>query len=192
MNQSVEMKMKQFPLLSRHTRLACLVMLAALLTASFATQAQIAYRWVGKDGKVHYSDQPPPAEAQNVQQKKLHAGNVVESGATSAEAKKAAEKFPLTLYTSPSCKEGCDAARDFLNQRGVPFTEKTIQTFEEADEYKKATGFKSLVVPVLLAGSKTEKGFEENAWRRFLEAAGYPKDRLAVPQKPAAATAPAH
>lgn len=173
--------MKQYALLSRLTRLAGMACLAILLTAALAAQAQTAYRWVGKDGRVHYSDQPPaPVEAKDVQRKKLHTSNVVDSGAIAANVQKAAEKFPLTLYTSPSCKEGCAAARDFLNQRGAPFSEKTVQTFEEAVEYRKTTGFQDLVVPVLLAGSKIEKGFEENAWRRLLESTGYLKSSANV------------
>ena len=36
---------------------------ALLLAASGGTSAQDMYRWVDAQGKVHYSDQPPPADA---------------------------------------------------------------------------------------------------------------------------------
>jgi len=163
--------------------MACLMLMAAL-----SAQAQTAYRWIGKDGQVHYSDQPPPAPAaRQLQQKKL-SGNVIETSGPSYAAQVAAQKFPLTLYTSPNCIENCRIARDFLSKRGVVFTEKALQTLEDAAEYKQATGINELTVPVLLAGTKVEKGFEENAWRSLLDAAGYPQDGGIVRQKASAAS----
>lgn len=160
--------------------LARSALLAALCLAALAAQAQATYRWVGKDGKVHYSDQPPPpAEVKEVQQKKLGPANVVGSG-PNYEAQVAARKFPLTLYTSANCIQNCKIARDFLKRRGAAFTEKEIRTQEDADDFRKATGSEELSVPVLLAGGKAEKGYEENAWNALLDAAGYPRN----PDKP--------
>lgn len=91
--------------------------------------------------------------------------------------RKAIQNFPLTLYTAPTCKEGCQLAREFLNQRNIPYSEKTLQTREDVDAFRNYTGLKEPVVPLLLAGGiggKVEKGFEANAWRKFLEASGYP------------------
>lgn len=170
--------MKHPSLPPHFTRLACRVFLALLLPLSIScvVQAQTTYRWVGKDGQVHYSDQPPaPKDAKELQQKKLKVGNVIETSGPSYDTKKAAKDFPLTLYTSNNCKENCQQARDLLNQRGVPFKEKIIQTTEDATEFKTATGIADLAVPVLQAGKQTEKGFEENAWLRLLDMAGYPK-----------------
>lgn len=162
------------PLLTR-----CLIagLMLALCTAPLTTQAQAAYRWIGKDGKVHYSDQPPPpAEASEVQQKNLRAGSVVETGGPSYGARQAARKLPLTLYTSDNCKENCRIARDFLKRRGAPFSEKVLRTAEDAAAFKQAVGTEELIVPVLQAGSTSEKGYEEQAWGSFLDAAGYPRD----------------
>ena len=157
------------------TFLARSALLAALCLATLAAQAQATYRWVGKDGKVHYSDQPPtPAEMKEVQKKKLGA-NVVETSTPSYEAQVATKKSPLTLYTSANCIQNCKIARDFLKRRGAAFTEKEIKTQEDADEFRKATGIEELSVPVLQAGSKSEKGYEENAWSALLDAAGYPR-----------------
>ena len=50
--------------------------LATLALALALAGAQAVYRWVDKNGKVHYSDQPPPEEVKNVQQKKLGGGTV--------------------------------------------------------------------------------------------------------------------
>ena len=43
---------------------------AGVLVSAIAN-AQTLYRWVDKDGKVQYSDMPPPANAKNSQQKRL-------------------------------------------------------------------------------------------------------------------------
>ena len=42
----------------------CLLSLALLATGA---DAQNLYRWVDKNGKVHYSDQPPPKEIKKVE-----------------------------------------------------------------------------------------------------------------------------
>ena len=59
---------------------------------------------------------PLPAQIQPTTQ-------AVSSEATPFELQLAIKNAPVTLYTSPSCKEGCAAARDSLNKRGVPFAE---------------------------------------------------------------------
>lgn len=169
------------------SRLAGIAGLTLLLAASQGTLAQTTYRWVSQDGTVHYSDQPPPrSETRQVEQKKLKPGNVVETSGPSYAARKAAQNFPLTLYTSANCIENCRIARDFLNRRGLVYTEKVLKTIEDAAAFKQATGITGLTVPVLLAGSKAEKGFEERAWSQLLETAGYPQDAGIPRPKPPA------
>ena len=163
--------------------LAHSALLAALYVATLAAQAQATYRWVDKDGKVHYSDQPPaPAQMKEVQKKKLGA-NVVETSGPSYEAQVATRKSPLTLYTSANCVQNCKIARDFLKRRGAAFAEKEIKTQEDADDFRKATGIEELSVPVLQAGNKSEKGYEENAWGALLDAAGYPRGQDTTPPR---------
>ena len=164
------------------TLLARSALLAALCLAALAAQAQATYHWVGKDGKVHYSDQPPaPSEINEVQKKKLGPANVVGTSGPGYEAQRAARKSPLTLYTSANCVQNCKIARDFLGRRGAAFSEKEIRTQDDADEFRKATGIDELSVPVLQAGSKSEKGYEENAWNALLDAAGYPRSQGGTP-----------
>ncbi|MCX7176759.1 MAG: glutaredoxin family protein [Proteobacteria bacterium] len=156
-------------------------LLAALCLATLAVQAQTTYRWIGQDGKVHYSDQPPPpSDTKEVQKKKLGA-NVVDTSGPSYESQVARKKSPLTLYTSANCIQNCKIARDFLKRRGVAYTEKEIKTQEDADDFRKATGIEELSVPVLQAGSKAEKGYEENAWHALLDAAGHPRGQSKAP-----------
>jgi glutaredoxin len=151
--------------------------LFALLLAGTAV-AQTTFRWVDKDGHVHYSDQPPPpAQVKNLEMKQLKGPNVIDTGgAFSYETSQATKNAPLTLYTSEDCADNCKKARDLLAQRGAPYTEKLIRTLGDANEFRASTGYKELVVPVLKAGTQSsEQGYEETAWNRFLDNTGYPK-----------------
>lgn len=149
-------------------RKSFLLLLAFVGTAAFA---QGAYRWIGKDGKVHYSDDLPPAEARQIEEKRLDA-SVVGSDKYSYETRKAAHDFPLTLYVSGTCGEPCDAARRFLKSRSVPYVEKNLKSREDFAALK--TAAQSEVVPTLTAGPMVSKGFQDAAWNTLLDSAGYP------------------
>lgn len=154
-------------------KLKPLVALLLALSVSAAV-AENAYRWIGKDGKVHYSDQPPPpAESRKVEEKRLGA-SVIEGGGYSYEARRAAEDFPVILFTGADCDPGCKNAREMLRRRGIPFSETDIRTPEDAAAYKAATGSDALSLPTLVVGRKTQKGYEADGWNSLLDAAGYP------------------
>lgn len=149
--------------------LAALVIAFACVSSA---QAQL-FKWVDKDGRTVYSDQPPPADAKKVEQKKFNK-NVIESSGD-YELQQASKRLPLTLYTTESCAEPCQKAREYLNARGAPFAETVLKSEEQAKPLKARLGG-VLEVPVLdVAGTSLQKGFEEGAWNGLLEAAGYPR-----------------
>jgi hypothetical protein len=147
--------------------LALLAMLCAC-----AAQAESLYRWVDKDGKVHYGDRPPAA-ARDLQERKYAAptGNQP----LPATMRQAAENYPVTLYVTADCESACREGRDYLNKRGIPFAEKQVAGNEEIAELRALLGGGDVVVPVLAVGDKSRKGFLESAWAGLLDAAGYPK-----------------
>ena len=109
-----------------------------LATVVFGAQAQ-QYRWVDEKGRVQYTDTPPPAGAKDVRKKNLSAG----ASAAPSEPfalQNARKNAPVKLYSSPDCGDWCDRARALLNQRGIPFTEISIRSSEQAEELKKTTG----------------------------------------------------
>jgi hypothetical protein len=163
--------------MKRCSLLVCLLMFGSLFTV---VQAQTTYRWVDKDGKVNYSDQPAPPDAKNVQQRMLGSGSYVETSGPSYNAKKATQNFPVTLFTSADCGIECKVAREFLNRRSIPFSEKLIRTVSDSVTFKKATGIDELVVPTLLVGAQAQKGYEKNSWNKLLDAAGYPHESTAT------------
>lgn len=128
------------------------------------------YRWVDTAGHVIVSDTPPPGKARSV----AKTGDAAESADSLPFAtKKAAENFPVTLYTSPDCVNECKQARDLLNGRGVPFTEKMIQKQEDIDELKKVIG--DAFVPSLKVGKDSSRGMNVSGYNNLLDLAGYPK-----------------
>lgn len=148
----------------------------AITMAFLPAQAQ-TYRWVNKAGTVNYSDNPPPSsEIKKVDRLKAGPPNVVDAGGGPFEVQQAAQDFPVTLYVAPDCEAECKAARDYLGRRGIPFSEKSVKTQEDAAAFKAATGIAELAVPSLLVGSKSQKGFEEGTWSQLLDSAGYPKN----------------
>lgn len=161
------------------------LLLLLLLTVAGA-QAGEVYRWVDAQGNVTYSDQPPPPSARQKVTVKGK-GNVVEVDKESYEARVAREKYPVVLYTT-ACGPVCDQAREYLSQRGIPFTAKDPSKEPEiALELKKLAG--AMEVPVILVGKEHQKGFEKGLWGKLLDGAGYPKAPL-LPARNAAAKQP--
>src|SRR4051812_21537264 len=108
-------------------RLAAALALAAIACSA---GAQAVYRIVGPDGKVTFSDQPPPAATGT----KASQAAMTPPGGTAGgdsslpfELRRVASRYPVTLYTGADCAP-CGTARAFLGSRGVPFTEKTVST----------------------------------------------------------------
>jgi glutaredoxin len=142
---------------------------AGLLAGSL--QAQTVYRIVGPDGKISFSDQPPISTASQATNAKTGATVVGRNNpALSYELQQVVNKYPVTLYTSADCGP-CNAGRNLLMQRGVPFTERTISTELDGAALKQRAGETTL--PFATIGQQQLKGFSDAEWVQYLEAAGY-------------------
>ncbi len=142
---------------------ACLIMLF-----SASVHAQL-YKSVGPDGKVTYSD-TPPAKAAKVETKPIGASGPSTSGLP-FELAEAVKGNPVTLYTTKNCVP-CDDGKALLNERGIPFSERTVNTTPDMAKFKSISSDGQL--PVLTIGRNKERGFESTAWNDALTAAGYP------------------
>lgn len=146
--------------------------LSLAIALPLAADAQQVYRWVEADGRVQYSDQPPPPGAKNVQEKNV-GGSSIQNNELSLIAQDAQKKNPVTVYVS-ECGESCDAARAYLNKRGIPHTlVDPTRSLELNKKLKEETG--GSVVPVLKVGEKRLSGWSESSWAAALDSAGYPK-----------------
>jgi glutaredoxin len=149
---------------------------AATMLLALGAQAQSnVYRWVDKNGKVHFSDTPPVEDAKSVSHKRVGGGYVQESALPYA-TQVAAKRNPVTLYTDPKCAIPCERARDLLAQRGIPFGERNAATPEGAQALQKASG--NTAVPALIVGERNLRGFDDDAWHAALDAGGYPRTAL--------------
>ena len=144
-----------------------------LLVAALAAHAQITYRWIDKEGKVHYTDRPPvPGEASRVEQKR--STQLGADQTMSYALRKATTEYPVTLYTQTDCGEVCKQARDHLTRRGVPFSEKAVTTEDDLKALRTLVGEGDLIVPVVQVGGKSSRGYLASSWDSLLDAAGYP------------------
>jgi glutaredoxin len=152
----------------------------ALLLLPIAADAQTnVYRWVDKDGKVHFSDSPPPPEVKTATQKRMGGGGIDASSLPYA-TQVAMQKYPVTMFTGKDCGDPCSRGRDLLSKRGIPFTERDAQG-KEADAAALKALMGTLDVPVLVVGDAKTKGYEADVWNSALDTAGYP--RTALPQR---------
>jgi len=156
-------------------RFSVATLLAAALTAGAASVlAQQLYRWTDENGRVHVTDTPPPPSAKGVQKRKPAAATEAAAAPQQPyELAVAMKDYPVTLYTSPICKEACAQARDALNKRGVPFKEVQVWEEDSNNELKRVTG--STEVPALVVGRSVQKGFLQESFDALLDSARYPR-----------------
>ena len=101
----------------------------------------------------------------------------------------AAQRHPVTLFTSADCPP-CADARAHLAKRGVPFAERSVRSPEDVAAFKQR-GFTENGFPAATVGSQRLVGFQAGSWDQLLDLAGYPRSS-ALPrnwQQPAAAPA---
>jgi len=147
---------------------AVLSSLLAALALLSGSSAWALYKVVGPDGRITYTDRPPsdrPAQA------------IRANGATASteglpyELQRVVGRYPVSLFTGPKCPS-CDAGRQLLKDRGVPFVEKTISTSDDVKAYTKQEATDQL--PSVRIGQKQLLGYSQGDWTSYLDAAGYP------------------
>lgn len=148
------------------------VLACSVLSLAASVSAQTVYRIVGPDGKVSFSDQPPPPTSKARVTTAAPGGGSAVNASLPFELKEVVQRYPVTLYTSASCSP-CASARNLLVSRGVPFTERTVNTNEDGEALKRISGDTTL--PFGTIGSQQLKGFSDLEWMQYLDAAAYPK-----------------
>ena len=152
------------------------VMLGSAALVAGPVAAQGVYRVVGPDGRVTFSDRAPQSNSQSAvsgsaSSEGSASGNAVPLAQLPYELRHTATRYPVTLYSAKECQP-CDEARNYLKGRGVPFSERTVETNTDLEALKKLSGQDNL--PFATIGSQHLKGFGEDSWAQYLKAAGYP------------------
>lgn len=176
--------------------LGAMVFMAAAAWPPDASAQQI-YRIVTPDGRVTFSDRrPADADARTGPAPATPAGGAAagDPGALPFELRQAATAYPVTLYTGPECPP-CESARAMLATRGIPFSEKTVTTNEDIEALRRLAG--SPTLPVATIGGQQLRGYSQQEWAQYLDAAGYPQTSQLpsgfrrAPATPLVAVAPA-
>ena len=125
------------------------------------------YKWVDKNGKVHYGDSPP----ENVKLKTI-TGKVSSYSGVSVEPfvfdpniiSKRKKSKTVIMYSTSWCKYCKKAARHF-RQKKIPFKEYDIEkSATAARQYKKLKG---RGVPLILIGNQRMQGFSARSFDRI-------------------------
>jgi glutaredoxin len=151
------------------------VLLQTMLTATALLAVQpghAMYKVVAPDGKVTYTDVPPSSASSRVVPMGGSTPPSAPEVAMPAELRQSMSRYPVTLYSASNC-EPCEAARRWLRERGIPFSEKTVTSSEDVETYRRITGSSDL--PTLMIGPQVLKGLSQEQWASYLDAAGYPR-----------------
>ena len=153
-------------------RLLALAVLAGVFAAP--ALAQTIYQNVGPDGSVTLTDIPQPGRTPARPGANTPPGASATGAGTQLpfELRQTSGRYPVTLYTGRDCAP-CNSGRNLLNARGIPYSEKTVETPQDGEALKRLSGEATL--PFLTIGSQQIKGYSDTEWTQFLDAAGYPK-----------------
>jgi glutaredoxin len=140
-----------------------------------ATGALAQYKVVGPDGRVTYTDRPPADTSARVTPLGQAGGaEAALPNVLPLELQRIVQRYPVTLYTSADCTP-CDAGRQLLQQRGIPYTERSVgSSSDDGVALERATGARSL--PALTIGAQALSGFAPTQWSSYLDAAGFPRE----------------
>lgn len=165
----------------------CLMACAMLAQSGAHAQAPASalYKIVEPDGRITYTDRPVANGPGRVTPVNDKAGSVLLDDTTAAlplPLRTAAARFPVTLFAATDCVP-CERGRDFLRQRGVPFSERLASTDADREAWQRVVGAPE--APALAIGAQMLRGFSPEAWAEYLDAAGYPRDaRLPASYRP--------
>lgn len=144
-----------------------IIALCALL-ASIPVSAQQIHRWVDADGRVQYSDKPPPGVKSSPVEARIssYSGAPVVSGAPSPGA----TRPEIRMYATDWCPY-CKKAQAFFARQGIRYAHVDIEKSEAGKaEYQRHGG---RGVPLIMVGTQRMTGFSEERLAQMLKAAGY-------------------
>jgi glutaredoxin len=149
--------------------IALRLLLLAVLVGSLPAGAGV-YKWTDAQGRVHYSDDPPPeAKAQQIKVKinSIQGPAVV---STVRESSPARAKDKVRIYTAVWCGY-CKRAKAHLAAKGVPYDEMDVETSERGRSEFAQLGGRG--IPVILVGSQRMDGFDASRLDAMLAAVGW-------------------
>lgn len=145
------------------------LLLVTLVATCALPAAAGVYKWTDGQGRIHYSDSPPPDR--NAAQVKIKVNSITGPAEVSTlKASSPAAKERVRLFTTVWCGY-CKKAKAQLAGRGVPFDEIDVETSDSGRREFASIGGRG--VPVILVGSQRMDGFDAAGLDAMLQTAGY-------------------
>lgn len=134
-----------------------------LLLLSTLSTAEI-YKWIDKNGKIHYSDSIQRAADSDVETIGLKINTYTNVTYTIAKTKNQAKSSKVVMYSAPWCGY-CKKAKRYFVENKIPFIEYDIENDSRAKQRHKKMG--ATGVPVILYKGKRMNGFSAAGFKRF-------------------------
>jgi glutaredoxin len=139
-----------------------------LALCSFEVSAEI-YKWVDKDGTVHFEDRKPQAAPYEELKVRSMSGVQTYRAPTRTikqHAPKSAGKKNVILYGTSWCGY-CTKARRYFQANNIPFEDYDIESSASAKSEYDALNGKG--VPLILVGDNLMNGFSESHFNQLLK-----------------------
>ncbi len=132
-----------------------LILFFSLLICCISAFAEV-YKWVDKNGRIHYSDSPPPAEQK---------AQTLDTGELNTVNTEVADIGPkVVIYTTSWCGP-CKTAKAWFKKQGIAFTEYDIEKSRRGKREYDKLGEKS--VPVILVNGQKMVGFNPQRFKQL-------------------------
>ncbi len=147
--------------------LISLVSFCVLVPTGFAE----IYRWVDGDGKVHFSNEQPEVQSEqmNIQVNSLESISISDSEFLKERERKANARASrkVVMYSATWCGY-CRAARNYFRQKNIPFEEYDVENSRKGQDYAKID---DAGVPIIFVGKKRMLGFTPKRFQAMYDQA---------------------
>lgn len=135
------------------------ILLAALFLVLVPPVSAQVYKWVDKEGRVHFSDRKPPAGKGKKVTVKVNTVKMVSHGSSATDT-----GGSVIMYATAWCPY-CEKARQYFKKKGIAYIEIDIEKDKAGKrEYDRIGGSG---VPLILVGKKRMNGFSAAGFERM-------------------------
>lgn len=131
-----------------------LISFCLALTLSFGCFAVELYRWKDENGRIHFSDKPPPKE--KIEKFNIKVKSYSGPATVSTHNVEAAVEDKVIIYLTEWCPY-CKQAKDYMDSKAISYREYDIEKSKRAERAFKKLGGKG--VPLILVGNMKMQGF---------------------------------
>lgn len=134
-----------------------------LLFLPVSADAGEVYKWRDAQGKLHFSDQPPPDQA--VEQVRLRSINTIKATSVSILEEPLQDTPDVILYSAEWCG-ACRTAKRYFRQKGIAYKEYDVEKSRRGkQDYQRLKG---RGVPIILVGKQRMDGFSTGRFEQMM------------------------